>query len=194
MREDETMATPLTKPTLRSIGLAALIWLAGAAPTALPAGADALQRACEGDIVPPPVITPDVESPYQAGTYDRKITNRLNDKPGARLAYIGTEGVLGQRMRAIPDAPICPAGAQVILKRPLPAGDRRYNSGCCPPGMGFASATSVDIVGTPTEPGEMATTILLCGTCKGSSFGSYGYPMRATLHWRIGGRKTRKLE
>lgn len=162
--------------------------------SAQPADADPLQRACMGNISPPPMITPDVEDGYQASRHDRMVTDTLNEKPPRQMSYLGTSGYITQWMEAIPNTPTCPLGSSVMLKRPQPDGDMRYNRDCCPPGLGFESSTSVNIVGTPTTPGRYTKTILLCGSCRGASSPEYTYPIQATIQWDIQGRKPQTLD
>lgn len=183
----------ISRITRGSVVIAALLAVFQPIDT-VPAQAGEPEQACASNIIPPPPITPDVETGFKASPHDRKVVKTLNEKPPKRMTYLGTSGFLTQRMEAIPNQPTCQLGAAVVLSRPLPNGDRKFNSDCCPPGLKFASSSSVNIVGRPTQPGAYRKTILLCGYCKGSSSPSYRYPIQAAIRWVIKGRKPRRLD
>lgn len=135
----------------------------------------------------------DVGAELKVNPTEQKRWDIFNDEPTVELWYQGTTGYVTQYMQAIARAPNCPFGAAVVLKRPKPNADRKFNKDCFPPGLHFAGPNSTTIEGIPTLSGQFTTTVLLCAQCKTANKDNW-YPVVGKIKWVIKGRFPKRIE
>jgi hypothetical protein len=138
-------------------------------------------------------VAADVRGDLKVNLTEQKRWDIFNDEPTAELLYQGTTGYVTQNMQAIARAPECPFGATVVLKRPNPSADRKFNKDSFPPGLHFAGPNSTTIEGVPTRSGQFTTTVLLCGKCKTAQEDNW-YPVVGKIKWVIKGHSPKRIE